>query len=270
MRRASLRLIVSEAGIEKPEWMIMGMQAGICIALFLGLGGFLVFWLIAADSKRYLVRFDLATWHEQEYLGALPNFLQALHDHNFNDPWPMHPNAVNGSYFAYRVRPILKIRPSLRQRNFVFHHLGLEAIIQNLNPYIKDAIMAEQMRLAVHQVIKMEDTADRDRLLEFIDAVRDYRAAFEESLTEYDRALLAEMKARHFMETLRSTHAIFQEHGFTLLPEFTMLRRWEDLTGAEIVQELPSIPRARGQRKSRSHLAATRQSGDRGSHAPLA
>ena len=50
------------------------------------------------------------------------------------------------------------------------------------------------------------------------------------------------MVDRRFIPTLRTAHAIFQEHGYNLLPAFTQLRRWQELTGSELAQELPKVP----------------------------
>ena len=69
-----------------------------------------------------------------------------------------------------------------------------------------------------------------------------HRAHFYRSLTEYDRQRLVQIIDRRLIPTLRRAHAIFQEHGYSLLPQFTELRRWDEMTGVELVQELPALP----------------------------
>jgi len=115
-----------------------------------------------------------------------------------------------------------------------------------LRPYIQDFVLHEQQRIVGERVIEMEDTADRDRLISFIDTVRSYRDGFYKSLTEWDRHTLGEMIDRKMIPTLRRAHAIFQEHGYSLLEEFSLLRSWEQMTGPELAQELPALPAIAG------------------------
>jgi hypothetical protein len=88
----------------------------------------------------------------------------------------------------------------------------------------------------------MEDTIERDRLLAFIDYLGQERASFHASRTPAERVTLELIDERSFIATLRASHAIFQEHGFSLLPAFTQLRCWEEMTGADLVLDLPAIP----------------------------
>jgi hypothetical protein len=224
------------------------------LPLLLGASLMLVVWVIAADRTRYLTRFDLRHWDEQYYLQALPNFLQALHDDNFTWAWPARLNAVSAAYFAYRVRPILRARPSMTHQAFLQQHLNLCAQLHILRPYIADALMAEQARIVMNRIMEMEDTADRDRLLGFVAQVRRYRTAFQESLTPFDRQNLAQMKCRDFIPTLRRIHAVCLEHGFALLPQFDALRRWRELSGSELVQQLPKLPDVRSLRSARAKV----------------
>ena len=87
-------------------------------------------------------------------------------------------------------------------------------------------------------------------------SVKSAAASFA-SLTEMDRQTLAAIIDRRFIPTLRSAHAIFQEHGYSLLSEFTLLRRWDEMTGPELVQELPVyvVPR-RGRERTSSRIPA--------------
>lgn len=204
------------------------------------MGAFLlVAFLIAADKTRYLVSFDLGLWRDKYYLRTLPNFLQALYDRRFKSPWPRKRNAVAAFFYRFRIRGVLRKHPFLARRNFVHHHLTLYALIEQLRPYIQDFFLQDQQRIVQNTLATMEDTLDRDRLVQFVEAARRHRESFIKSLTPYDQCILIHMIDRRFMPTLRTAHAIFQEHGYSLMPEFNTLRRWESLTGAELVQELP-------------------------------
>jgi hypothetical protein len=211
-----------------------------------------VVYLIAADKQRFLARYDLEQWREGYYLRALPNFLQALYDHRFPSAWPARRNAVSAAIFRLRARPLLKKRAAFLRRAFLRQHITLFALLENLRPYLRDFFLNEQQRIIAQRVVGMEDTVDRDRLIAYLEALRQERAAFSQSLTPVDRATLDAMADRNVIVKLKTAHAIFQEHGYSLLPEFTQLRRWEGLTGVELVQELPVAPRrARPQRQER-------------------
>jgi hypothetical protein len=221
------------------------------ILMLLSAGMIVLFFIIAADKKRYLVRYDLAHWRDAYYLRALPNFLQALHDARFPHPWPGALNAVAASLFRFRARPILNARPALARRNFLRHHLAFQALIEIHRPFIDDALLGEHVRIVNLHLPSMEDTADRDRLAAFAQRAAEIRAAFHKSLGNYDRALLAQLRRRRFFAILRMAHAIFQEHGFSLMPELSALRDAERLAPAELVQELPPLPAAPARRKPR-------------------
>jgi hypothetical protein len=215
----------------------------------LALGVLFMVAVIAVDKTRYLARFDLAHFNERVYLSLLPNFLQHLHDRGFRSPWPWRMDAVAAAYFRHQVRAILAEKPRLRRANFVHLHLNLQALLTMLKPFIDDAVLAEQAKLAAERALGMPDTADRDRLLRFVDRVRAYRAAFIGSLTVLDRRLIREVHERDFLGTLKSANAMFHEHGFDdPIPAMDVLRRWHALEGTEMVQELPALPRvpARG------------------------
>jgi hypothetical protein len=217
------------------------------VAAFITVGLGLVVYVIASDKRRFLTRFDVSQWREGYYLRALPNFLQALHDHHFRTPWPTKPNALATAYFRYRARPLLKKRSPALRRAFLQQHITLFALLEVLQPYLDDFILNEQQRIAGARILEMEDTLDRDRLLGFLESARGHRASFFRSLTDYDRKTLAQIIDRRLIPTLRRAHAIFQEHGYSLLSEFTQLRRWEEMTGVELVQELPVLPALRRQ-----------------------
>ncbi|HVX84676.1 MAG TPA: hypothetical protein VH253_07655 [Phycisphaerae bacterium] len=224
------------------------------LLLLLGVGATVLVYIIAADKKRYLARYDLAGWRETSYLRSLPNFLQAVHDARFPLPWPGRLNAVAASLFRFRMRPILKARPALARRRFLQHHLAFQGLIEIHRPFIDDALLAEHLRIAAMALREMEDTADRDRLLAFCEQAKAQRAAFAESLCGYDRQLLAALRRRGFFATLRIAHAIFQEHGFSLMAELSALRRFETLAPAEMVQELPAVGKLPGRRRGRRKL----------------
>jgi len=221
----------------------------------LGLGLAVISYLIAADKQRFLVRFDLRQWRESYYLRALPNFLQALHDHHFESAWPSRRNAVATSFFKWRVRPMLKKRSASLRRAFLQQHITLFALLENLGPYLRDFFLNEQQRIIGERVVEMEDTLDRDRLIAYLDAVRMERKRFYATLTGEDRATLSVMAERRIIWKLRTAHAIFQEHGFSLLPELTRLRQWEEMTGVELVQELPEVATKRERSERRARVA---------------
>ncbi|HEY4328178.1 MAG TPA: hypothetical protein VGN88_00480 [Phycisphaerae bacterium] len=213
---------------------------GIIALLASGVG--LVIYLIAADKNRFLARIDLDQWREGYYLRSLPNFLQSLHDNHFRTAWPSSRNAVAAAYFHYRTRPLLKKKPKHLRRAFLNQHVILFGLIEVLGPYLQDFIFQEQQRIAASRVIEMEDTIERERLVAFIESVRAHRARFQRYLSEFDRQIIVGMVDRRIIQTLRSAHSIFQEHGYSLLPEFSQLRRWQEMTGTELVQELPHVP----------------------------
>ncbi len=202
-----------------------------------------VIYIIARDKRRFLARFELAHWRENYYLRMLPNFLQALHDHHFKSPFPQDRNGASAVFFRYRTRGLLRRRPKGLRSAFLDQHIILFSLLEILRPYLSDFVLSEELKIAGKRVAEMEDTSDRDRLLGFIDAVRAYRADFHKALTEYDHRLLVAIVERRLISTLRAAHAIFQEHGYTLLEDFTVLRRWEQMTGSELAQELPALPR---------------------------
>ena len=205
------------------------------------LGGGLAFvvYLIAADRNRFLVRFDLSQWREKYYIRALPNFLQALHDHHFKSPFPAQTNAVSASYFRFRSRPLLARRPTNLRRAFLNQHITLFGLLATLKPFLRDFILNEQQRIIGNRVVEMEDTIDRDTLMAYLQYVREERRRFFATLPHMDRATLGAIIDRRFIPTLRTIHAIYQEHGYSLMPELSQLRQWEQMSGSELVQELP-------------------------------
>ena len=120
--------------------------------------------------------------------------------------------------------------------------------------FIEDALLGEQLRLVYGHLREMADTAERDVLLTFAQRGAQRREAFQERLSGSDLARFETLQERRFFETLRRTHAIFQEHGFSLLPELSALREAEGLTGAELAQELPVLPPARRRRGARPKI----------------
>ena len=222
--------------------MISVAAVGAILILLAALGAVLL--LIAADRTRYLARFDLSHWEDKLYLAQLPNFLQYVHDHGYTSPWPARMNAVSAAYFKHELRGILQDRPSLERRNFLHLHLNFQALLYILKPFLDDAILAEQVKITARQVLQMADSADRDRLNQFIDDVRRHRAEFISSLTKVDRQIIHEMQQRDFLGILRSANAIFHEHGFdNLLPSLDVIRHWRNLEGSEMVQQLPVLPK---------------------------
>lgn len=212
------------------------------VLLLLG-GGFLfVIYLIAADRQRFLTRFDVNQWREGYYLRALPNFLQALHDNHFRTAWPSRCNAVSAAFFQMRTWPMLGRGPRKLRKAFLQQHITLFGLLEILRPYIHDFILHERQRIVGNCCIDMEDTLDRERLINYLEELRAHRDNFKTSLTHYDRQIMVDMLERQIIPTLRRTHAMFQEHGFSLLTEFTELRRWQEMTGPELAQELPPLP----------------------------
>src|ERR1051325_1430661 len=143
-------------------WLAAGLLAG------LGL----VCYFIAADQQRFLARFDLTQWRDTYYRRALPNFLQALHDNYFRSPWPAQCNALAARFFRFRTGRLLKKHPRHLRRAFLQQHITLHALLHILRPFINDYILSEQLRIAGDRVLDMEDTADRDRIIAFLDAAR--------------------------------------------------------------------------------------------------
>ena len=212
-------------------WTLFFMLAGLAIVIY----------IIAADKKRFLVRFDLAQWQEKRYLQSLPNFLQVLHDNHFRTPWPVARNCVSVGFFRFRVG-LMRRRSSAIRRPFIEQHVLLFALLDIFKPFLQDFILNEQQRIVGMRVLEMEDTADRDRLMSFLEHTRAIRSQFFHSLTRPERNTLADMVERRFIPTLKIAHAIFQEHGYSLLPEFTQLREWGELSGTDLAQELPVLP----------------------------
>ncbi len=120
----------------------------------------------------------------------------------------------------------MKKRSQTLRKAFLNQHITLYALLENLRPFIRDFVLNQQIRLVGERIVSMEDTIDRDRLIAFLEEARAERARFFATLTELDRTILAQIIDRKFMPTLKTVHAIFQEHGYTLLPELTQLRRW--------------------------------------------
>jgi len=197
-----------------------------------------VIYIIASDKTRFLAGFDLASWREYQYLRRLPNFLQALHDRRFRSAWPWRPNAVSCVLFRYRTGRVVRAS-SPQRRKFMQQHIALFALMEQLRPYIEDFLLHERERIVTERLIDMTDTMDRDRLAAYLDSIRTHRAAFYKSITPHDRLMIVTMIERRFMPTLKMAHAVFQEHGFSLLDEFNTLRLWESLPGAELAQEIP-------------------------------
>lgn len=225
------------------------------LTAFLAGGMGLVTWLIAADPKRFLARFDLGQWRPNYYLRALPNFLQALHDHHFKTPWPARRNAVSATYFRYRARPLLRRHSAVLRRAFLQQHVVLFGLLEVLRPYLRDFILNEQQRIVGNAILSMEDTVERDRLIAFLEWARGERTRFARSLTGIDRETISEIVDRQILQTLKAAHSIFQEHGYSLMGEFTQLRRWAEMTGTELVQELPVMTRGRSRRERWSTTA---------------
>jgi hypothetical protein len=220
-------------------------MAPLLLFVFLFGGLFFVLYVIAADEKRFLAGFDLTMWRDGEYLRALPNFLQALHDNHFETPWPRRPNAVSASFLRFRVNAFLSRRPKAQRHAFLHQHIILFGLLRNLGPFIRDFIQNEQQRIVADRVVQMEDTIERDRLIAFLESLKEHRRSFYSTMTAFDRQTLAEIIDRRLMNNLRIAHAIFQEHGYSLLDELTQLRQWEEMSGVELVQELPFLPAPR-------------------------
>jgi len=220
----------------------MGGLAVVWVFGFLGVGLLFVIYVIAADKTRFLTRFDLDQWRDGYYLRSLPNFLQALHDNHFRTAWPSRCNAVSAAFFRFRTRPMLRRKPSKLRSAFLQQHIILFALREILAPYIRDFLLFEQQKLIGSRIVEMEDTLDRERLMAYLESIKANRLFFQETLTSYDRRILVDMVEAGFVSTLKRAHAIFQEHGYSLLPEFTQLRRWQEMTGPELVQELPPLP----------------------------
>ncbi len=200
---------------------------------------FSVVYIVAADRKRFLAAFDLPSWRDHQYLRRLPNFLQALHDHRFRSAWPRRHNAVSAWFFTRRAGRFLRNISSPMRRKFIRQHITLFALLELLKPYINDFLLHERQRIVSDRLASMADTVDRDRLATYLDSIRLHRAQFYSEITWYDRRIIVTMVNRKFMPTLKIAHAVFQEHGYSLLPEFDTIRKWESLDGTDLAQELP-------------------------------
>jgi len=221
----------------------------------LGAGLAMVCYLIAADKRRFLVKFDLRQWREAYYLRALPNFLQALHDNHFQSAWPARRNAVSASFFKWRMRPLLRKRSTSLRRAFLQQHITLFGLLETLAPFLRDYFLNEEQRIIGERIVQMEDTLDRDRLIAYLETVRQERKQFYRTLTADDRTTLSMIAERRIIWKFRTAHAVFQEHGFSLLPELTRLRHWEEMTGVELVQELPEVAARAKRVKRRARVA---------------
>jgi hypothetical protein len=223
-------------------WILFGALAA---------GLITVSYLIATDKSRFLARFELNQWRETYYMRALPNFLQSLYNRHFASPFPARRNWLSTLIYRFRIRPHLRMRGTTLRRAFLQQHIILFALLEKLRPYLRDFFLNEQQRLVGERIVAMEDTIERDRLIAYLDAIRQERALFYASLTSHDRATLVTMAERNTIAKLRIAHAIYQEHGYSLVPEFTQLRRWEELSGVELVQELPTGSRHRTRERTR-------------------
>ena len=216
------------------------MDGGALFALVAMSGGMVaVVYIVAADRKRFLAGFDLPSWRDHQYLRRLPNFLQALHDHRFRSAWPRRHNAVSAYFFAKRAGRYLRNTSSGMRRKFMQQHITLFALLELLKPYINDFLLHERQRIVSDRLIGMADTVDRDRLATYLDSIRLHRAQFYAAITWYDRRIIVAMVNQKFMPTLKMAHAVFQEHGYSLLPEFDTIRKWEGMDGPDLAQELP-------------------------------
>jgi hypothetical protein len=216
------------------------MDGGTLLAMLVPLGGTVVIaYIVAADRKRFLAQFDLPAWRDHHYLRRLPNFLQALHDNHFRSAWPRRHNAVSAGCFSQRAGKHLRNASAGVRRKFMRQHITLFGLLEVLKPYISDFLLHERQRIVSERLIGMSDTVDRDRLATYLDSIRLHRAQFYSGITAYDRRIIVTMVNRKFMPTLKIAHAVFQEHGYSLLPEFDVIRRWEGMEGADLAQELP-------------------------------
>lgn len=211
-------------------WVIVSF---VVIAACLGLA------IIASDTDRYLRKVDFGAWRDRQYLGMLPNFLQAAHEVGIREPWPSQVTTLHVTLFRWRCRGVLKAHPKLRRRQFLREHMHLRAMLEALEPFIQDAVLAEEARLAGRWIAQMHDSAERDRLLAFAIEARKARQVFAAGLSAKGKQLQDAMAERHFLQTLRMVHAIFREHGFVLLSVLDDLRRRDDMTGAELAHDLP-------------------------------
>ena len=216
------------------------MDGAAFLALLAISGGVvLVAYIVAVDRKRFLARFDLSSWRDHQYLRRLPNFLQALHDSHFRSAWPRRHNAVSAGLFTWRAgRHVRNASPAMR-RKFMRQHIMLFGLLEVLKPYVNDFLLHERQRVVAERLVGMADTVDRDRLATYLDSIRLHRAQFYSGITLYDRRIILAMVNRKFMPTLKIAHAVFQEHGYSLLPEFDLIRKWEGMEGADLAQELP-------------------------------
>jgi len=220
-------------------------MAPVVLFAFLFVGLAFVLYIIAADEKRFLAGFDLKMWRDGEYLRALPNFLQALHDNHFETPWPRRVNAVSARFMKFRANAFLRRRPKPQRHAFLHQHIILFGLMRTLGPFVRDFIHNEQQRIIADRILQMEDTIERDRLIAYLESLKEHRQSFFAGMSSFDRQTMAEIIDRRFMTNVRTAHAIFQEHGYSLLDEFTQLRRWEEMSGVELVQELPVLPAIR-------------------------
>jgi len=212
----------------------------ILLLLALLAGAALCVVLIAADPKRFFAQFSLYDWHPRQYQASLSNFLQVLHDAGL-PVWPRRLNAITATFFRLRVRRIIRRRPGLRRSGFLHDHLNLAALLKILKPFIDDQILASQTQMIAGRIPTMADTSDRDRLSNFLERAQCVRIAFQKQLTPVDRQIQDHLNTIHFLAMLQRFHAIFKEHGYSLLPQLDDLLRWETMEGSELVQELPEL-----------------------------
>lgn len=205
-----------------------------------------------------LSRFDLSQWRHRNYAGLLPNFLEGLYTRNVTTPWPIARNKIATVLFYFRTRSVLKSTPVQIRRQFHNCHIHLYSLLHMIKPFINDAIHGELQKIASSRVADMLDSLDRERLLQGLKRIAEIRTAFQNGLTAFDRALQEQLLERQIFRQLKSLHAIFSEHGYTLIPGLDEIHRWESLTGPEIARKIPALldfsPHSTGLRPSHRQL----------------
>lgn len=191
----------------------------IALAFIIGLATLLVAWSIMRDRTRYLARFQPLRHPgvSAEYLAGLSNFLEKLHDRRTNSAWPRRHDALSVLMFCLRTRAF-SLGPSKPAARLIAEHLTLWAQLELLKPFIQQAILGERQRIAVSAILELPDTPERDRLMHFVNDIRQYRDGFARALSPSECRLYHELERTHYLLTLRKIHAVFDEHGYALGP----------------------------------------------------
>jgi hypothetical protein len=204
--------------------------------------------IVAFDRRRFLTQVDLRHWKNRLYLMLLPNFLQTLYSRNLRSPWPVRDDEISATFFVLRASRALPPVSRSVQRQFMRCHIHLFALMNRVGPFLQDALLGELQKLAKRQMANVVNSWDYERLSDGVIRIAVLRKSFQDRLDLVDKALAVQIQQTGVLRQLRQVHAIFSEHGYSLLPAFDALMRWEDMNGAELSSEMNRIVDTRNRR----------------------